>query len=109
MGNLRAGVEATRRLNRRDSGPEWNMPLDAGGVLVSKKVIVCHQGRGRPTRLSHASAYDHWGTALTCGWGCAVDLSTSIWAVPPTRGTLDRLLDARRCPMVVPSAILHAL
>lgn len=40
MGNLRAGFEATRRLNRRDFGLEWNMPLDAGGVLVSEKVTL---------------------------------------------------------------------
>ena len=40
MGNLRAGFEATRRLNRRDYGLEWNMPLDAGGVLVSEKVTL---------------------------------------------------------------------
>ncbi|MFK5635124.1 MULTISPECIES: YceI family protein [unclassified Ornithinimicrobium] len=40
MGNLRAGFEATRRLNRRDFGLHWNMPLDAGGVLVSEKVTL---------------------------------------------------------------------
>lgn len=40
MGNLRAGFEATRRLNRRDFGLHWNMPLDAGGVLVSERVTL---------------------------------------------------------------------
>lgn len=40
MGNLRAGFEATRRLNRRDFGLHWNMPLDAGGLLVSEKVTL---------------------------------------------------------------------
>ena len=40
MGNLRAGFEATRRLNRRDYGLHWNMPLDAGGLLVSEKVSL---------------------------------------------------------------------
>ncbi|AXH98194.1 YceI family protein [Ornithinimicrobium avium] len=40
MGNLRAGFEATRRLNRRDFGLHWNMPLDAGGLLVSEKVSL---------------------------------------------------------------------
>ena len=39
-GNLRAGFEATRRLNRRDYGLEWNLPLDTGGVLVSEKVTL---------------------------------------------------------------------
>jgi polyisoprenoid-binding protein YceI len=40
MGNLRAGFEATRRLDRRDFGLHWNMPLDAGGVLVAEKVTL---------------------------------------------------------------------
>lgn len=40
MGNLRAGFEATRRLNRRDYGLEWNLPMDKGGVLVSEKVTL---------------------------------------------------------------------
>ena len=40
LGNLRAGFEATRRLNRRDFGLHWNMPLDAGGLLVSEKVSL---------------------------------------------------------------------
>lgn len=40
MGNLRAGFEATRRLNRKDFGLHWNMPLDTGGVLVSEKVTL---------------------------------------------------------------------
>ncbi len=40
MGNLRAGFEATRRLNRRDFGLEWNVALDTGGVLVSEKVSL---------------------------------------------------------------------
>jgi polyisoprenoid-binding protein YceI len=40
MGNLRAGFEATRRLNRRDFGLEWNVALDTGGVLVSEKVTL---------------------------------------------------------------------
>lgn len=40
MGNLRAGFEASRRLNRKDFGLHWNMPLDAGGVLVSEKVTL---------------------------------------------------------------------
>lgn len=40
VGNLRAGFEGTRRLNRRDYGLHWNMPLDQGGVLVSEKVTL---------------------------------------------------------------------
>lgn len=40
MGNLRAGFEATRRLDRRPFGLHWNMPLDKGGVLVSEKVTL---------------------------------------------------------------------
>ena len=40
MNNLRAGFEATRRLNRRDYGLEWNLAMDKGGVLVSEKVTL---------------------------------------------------------------------
>ncbi|GGK81943.1 YceI family protein [Ornithinimicrobium pekingense] len=40
LGNLRAGFEATRRLDRRDFGLHWNMPLDAGGLLISEKVTL---------------------------------------------------------------------
>lgn len=39
-GKLRAGFEGTRRLQRRDYGLEWNVPLDSGGVLVSEKITL---------------------------------------------------------------------
>lgn len=39
-GTLRAGFEGSRRLQRRDFGLEWNMPLDSGGVLVSEKIAL---------------------------------------------------------------------
>lgn len=39
-GNVRAGFEGSRRVNRRDFGLEWNVALDAGGVLVSEKVSL---------------------------------------------------------------------
>lgn len=40
FGTVRAGFEGRRRLNRRDFGLEWNMPLDTGGVLVSEKIEI---------------------------------------------------------------------
>ena len=40
FGVLRAGFEGSRRINRRDFGLEWNMPLDSGGVLVSEKITL---------------------------------------------------------------------
>ncbi|MDR2996749.1 MAG: YceI family protein [Microbacterium sp.] len=39
-GELRAGFEGTRRLNRRDFGLVWNTPLDSGGMLVSEKISL---------------------------------------------------------------------
>ena len=39
-GATRAGFEGTRRINRRDYGLEWNVALDAGGLLVSEKVSL---------------------------------------------------------------------
>jgi polyisoprenoid-binding protein YceI len=40
QGNVRAGFEGSRRVNRRDFGLEWNVALDAGGVLVSEKISL---------------------------------------------------------------------
>lgn len=40
FGNVRAGFEGSRRINRRDFGLEWNMPLDSGGVLVSERITL---------------------------------------------------------------------
>jgi polyisoprenoid-binding protein YceI len=38
FGNVRAGFEGTRRLDRREWGITWNTPLDSGGLLVSDKI-----------------------------------------------------------------------
>lgn len=40
FGAIRAGFEGSRRINRRDFGLEWNMPLDAGGLLVSERISL---------------------------------------------------------------------
>ncbi len=40
MGNLRAGFEGSRRINRQDFGLKWNTNLDSGGVLVSDKITL---------------------------------------------------------------------
>jgi polyisoprenoid-binding protein YceI len=40
FGGLRAGLEGTRRITRKDWGLEWNTPLDSGGVLVSEKITL---------------------------------------------------------------------
>ena len=40
FGALRAGFEGTRRIDRREYGLEWNMPLDSGGWLVSEKITL---------------------------------------------------------------------
>jgi polyisoprenoid-binding protein YceI len=39
-GELRAGFEGTRRVDRREWGLEWQVALDAGGVLVSERVTM---------------------------------------------------------------------
>lgn len=39
-GALRAGLEGTRRIDRKDWGITWNTPLDSGGVLVSDKITL---------------------------------------------------------------------
>jgi polyisoprenoid-binding protein YceI len=39
-GNLRAGFEGRATINRKDFGVVWNAPLEAGGVLVSDKIVL---------------------------------------------------------------------
>ena len=39
-GNMRAGFEGSRRIDRRDYGVNWNMALDSGGVLVSERILL---------------------------------------------------------------------
>ncbi|WP_208094703.1 YceI family protein [Brevibacterium limosum] len=40
FGNLRAGLEGSRRIDRKDWGVTWNTTLDSGGVLVSDKITL---------------------------------------------------------------------
>jgi polyisoprenoid-binding protein YceI len=39
-GNTRVGFAATAEINRKDWGLEWNVALEAGGVLVGEKVKI---------------------------------------------------------------------
>lgn len=39
-GNLRRGLTATTKINRRDFGITWNRMLDAGGVVVGDEVDI---------------------------------------------------------------------
>ena len=40
FGNTRVGFEGSVTVNRKDWGVNWNAPLEAGGVLVSEKVVL---------------------------------------------------------------------
>ena len=40
FGNTRAGFEASVTISRKDFGLTWNAALEAGGVLVSDKVVI---------------------------------------------------------------------
>jgi polyisoprenoid-binding protein YceI len=40
FGNLRLGFEGAVTINRRDYGVNWNAALEAGGFLVSDKVVL---------------------------------------------------------------------
>jgi polyisoprenoid-binding protein YceI len=40
FGNFAVGFEGSVVVNRRDWGLAWNMPLDAGGLLVSEKITI---------------------------------------------------------------------
>jgi polyisoprenoid-binding protein YceI len=39
-GNLRIGLSATTKINRKDFGLVWNASLEAGGVLVGEDVAI---------------------------------------------------------------------
>lgn len=39
-GNTKAGFSAEAEINRKDFGLEWNVALEAGGVLVGEKVKI---------------------------------------------------------------------
>jgi polyisoprenoid-binding protein YceI len=39
-GNLRIGLSATTRINRKDFGLTWNAALEAGGVLVGEEIAI---------------------------------------------------------------------
>jgi polyisoprenoid-binding protein YceI len=39
-GNMRIGLTATTRINRRDYGLTWNSTLEAGGFLVGEEVTI---------------------------------------------------------------------
>ncbi|MDH3301282.1 MAG: hypothetical protein OES24_12315, partial [Acidimicrobiia bacterium] len=42
-GTTRAGFEAVGRIDRTDYGLTWNVPLEAGGVMLSHEIdIVLH-------------------------------------------------------------------
>jgi polyisoprenoid-binding protein YceI len=40
FGNLRAGFEGRATINRKDWDISWNAALEAGGVLVSEKIVL---------------------------------------------------------------------
>lgn len=40
FGNFRAGLEGSRRIDRKDWGITWNAVLDSGGVLISDKISL---------------------------------------------------------------------
>jgi polyisoprenoid-binding protein YceI len=39
-GNTRVGFAGSLTVNRKDWGVNWNAALDAGGVVVSEKVVL---------------------------------------------------------------------
>jgi polyisoprenoid-binding protein YceI len=39
-GGTRAGFTATTKVNRKDYGIDWNLPVDGGGVVVGDKVDI---------------------------------------------------------------------
>ncbi|WP_373270386.1 YceI family protein [Brevibacterium aurantiacum] len=64
-GELRAGLEGSRRIDRKDWGVTWNTKLDSGGVLVSDKItlefelsLIKNLAEAAPTESSDTTAQD---------------------------------------------------
>ena len=65
FGNLRAGLEGSRRIDRKDWGVTWNTKLDSGGVLVSDKItlefelsLIKNVAEDAPTESSETAGKD---------------------------------------------------
>jgi hypothetical protein len=63
FGNLRAGLEGSRRIDRKDWSVTWNTKLDSGGVLVSDKItlefelsLIKNVAEAAPTNSSETTA-----------------------------------------------------
>ncbi len=39
-GNIRRGLSATAKINRKDYGLTWNSALEAGGLLVGDEITI---------------------------------------------------------------------
>jgi polyisoprenoid-binding protein YceI len=39
-GNIRVGVSATTKINRKDYGLTWNALLETGGIVVGEEVSI---------------------------------------------------------------------
>jgi len=39
-GNLRIGIAATTKVNRKDFGLNWNTALEAGGFMVGEDISI---------------------------------------------------------------------
>ncbi|WP_263349833.1 YceI family protein [Acidicapsa acidisoli] len=39
-GNIRIGLSATTKINRKDFGLSWNAALESGGILVGEDIII---------------------------------------------------------------------
>jgi polyisoprenoid-binding protein YceI len=54
-GNTRRGFSATATVSRRDFGLTWNVPLDAGGVLLGDRVDIDIDLEGIKEEVSRAA------------------------------------------------------
>lgn len=58
-GNVKRGVTATTRINRKDFGVSWNANLDAGGVVVADQVDITIEGQVGGSRADPAAPVQH--------------------------------------------------
>ncbi|WP_346731779.1 YceI family protein [Brachybacterium kimchii] len=97
FGNLRAGFEGTRRIDRREWGVTWNTPLDSGGLLISDRInlefemsLIKQSDEVSPAPAAAAADAAHVDADAGSGDAVAVDTADGAAELAEDTGPADR-------------------
>lgn len=88
FGNVRAGLEGNRRINRKDWGLKWNQVLDSGGVMVADKITLefdLSLVKQSDETGSEAQAQEEEGNQTAAGATESEDATQQNEQTPPTQ------------------------